>query len=107
MLRAIYSAHASCAPVRAELQKRLQIGRRLMTEIFTLAQERGEIRRDMTAAQLARLTQLLLVGVTMAWALHPDASLRGTAQDVWDLLSPNLRPDEKPVKTKSRRSVRP
>ncbi len=106
MLRAIYSAHASCAPVRAELQKRLQIARRLMTEIFTLAQERGEIRRDLPAAELARHTQRLLLGVTMAWALDPDGSLPGTAQDVWDLLSPNLQTNPKGLKTKSRRKVR-
>ena len=106
MLRAIYSAHASCAPVRAELQKRLQTGRRLMAEIFTLAQKRGEIRRDLPPAQLARLTQLLLLGVTMAWALDPDGSLPGTAQDVWDLLSPNLQGHQKGRKIKPRRRLR-
>ncbi|MBZ5503460.1 MAG: TetR/AcrR family transcriptional regulator [Acidobacteriia bacterium] len=106
MLRAIYSAHASCAPVRAELHKRLQTARRLMTEIFTLAQKRGEIRRDLPAAELARLTQLLLLGITMAWALDPEGSLPGTAQDVWDMLSPNLQTREKGRKTKSRRRMR-
>ena len=106
MLRAIYSAHASCAPVRAELHKRLQTARRLMTEIFTLAQKRGEIRRDLPAAELARLTQLLLLGITMAWALDPEGSLPGTAQDVWDMLSPNLQTREKGRKTQSRRRMR-
>src|ERR1700728_4026793 len=47
LLRAIYSAHASCAPVRAELHKRLLVGRRLIAEIFALAQDRGEVRRDL------------------------------------------------------------
>src|ERR1022692_863143 len=46
LLRAIYAAHASCAPVRAELHKRLQNGRKLLAEIFAIAQERGEVRRD-------------------------------------------------------------
>lgn len=106
MLRAIYSAHASCAPVRAELQKRLQTARRLITEIFALAQKRGEIRRDLPPAQLARLTQLLLLGVTMAWALDPEGSLPGTAQDIWDLLSPNLQGHAKGRKIKSGRRLR-
>jgi hypothetical protein len=66
-----------------------------MTEIFTLAQERGEVRRDIPAAELARLIQTVLLGVTLAWAMNPDCSLRGTAVDVWALLSPNLRGDEK------------
>ena len=39
LLRAIYAAHASCAPVRAELHKRLSIARRLLAEIFRLGTE--------------------------------------------------------------------
>ena len=44
VLRAIYAAHASCAPVRAELQKRMRISRKMLAEIISLAQKRGEIR---------------------------------------------------------------
>ena len=90
LLRAIYAAHASCAPVRAELQKRLSIGRRLLTEIFRLGQKSGEIRRDHSAAELARLTQMLLFGLTLAWALPPDSSLHETAEDAWNLFFSNL-----------------
>jgi AcrR family transcriptional regulator len=106
LLRAIYAAHASCAPVRAELHKRLQTGRRLMAEIFTIAQQRGEVRRDISAAELARLTQIVLLGITLAWALHPDSSLRGTAQEAWDLFLPNLLADAKRKSVKNRRSAR-
>jgi len=104
LLRAIYSAHASCPPVRAELHKRLIVGRRLIAEIFTLAQERGEIRRDLSAVELARLTQLILFGVTLAWAMKPDSSLRATEGQVWDLFVPNLLPDGKSKTAKSQRS---
>ncbi len=90
LLRAIYAAHASCAPVRAELQKRLTIARRLLTEILRLGQKSGEIRRDRSAAELARLTQTLLFGLTLAWALHPDASLHETAEGAWSLFFCNL-----------------
>ena len=106
LLRAIYAAHASCAPVRAELQKRIQLGRRLLAEIFAIAQQRGEVRRDRSPAELARLTQIVLFGITLAWALNPDSSLRGTAEDVWELMIPNLRADEKRKRTKNRRSAR-
>ena len=106
LLRAIYAAHASCAPVRAELHKRLQIGRRLLAEIFTIAQQRGEVRRDKSAAELARLVQVVLLGITLAWALHPDSSLRGTAQEAWDLFLPSLLADTKRKSVKNRRSAR-
>lgn len=107
LLRAIYAAHASCAPVRAELQKRLKIGRQLLVQIFQLAQERGEVRRDIAASELARLTQLILLGVAIAWALSPDSSLRGTAEDVWALLSPNLLADKKRKSAVARRTRTP
>jgi AcrR family transcriptional regulator len=105
LLRAIYAAHASCEPVRAELQKRLHIGRRLMAEIFTLGQERGEIRRDLPAGELARLTQLVLLGITVAWAMNPEASLRATATGVWELLCSNLSADKKRKGAPHRKTV--
>jgi AcrR family transcriptional regulator len=106
LLRAIYAAHASCAPVRAELHKRLQIGRRLLAEIFSIAQERGEVRGDIAPAEMARLVQIVLLGVTLAWALHPDSSLRGTAQQAWDLFLPRLLADGKRKGAKHRRGLR-
>lgn len=106
LLRAIYAAHASCAPVRAELHKRLQIGRRLLAEIFSIAQERGEVRRDVSPAEMARLVQIVLLGVTLAWALHPDSTLRPTAQQAWDLFLPSLLADEKRKGLKHRRGAR-
>ncbi|MFY9690103.1 MAG: TetR/AcrR family transcriptional regulator [Candidatus Acidiferrales bacterium] len=104
LLRTIYAAHASCPPVRAELHKRLILGRRLIAEIFALGQERGEIRRDLAPAELARFTQLILFGVTLAWAMNPDSSLRVTEGQLWDLFAPNLLADENSRVTKSPRS---
>jgi len=106
LLRAIYAAHASCVPVRAELHKRLQTGRRLLAEIFAIAQQRGEVRRDIPATELARLTQVVLLGITLAWALHPDSSLGGTSQEAWDLFLPGLIADTKRKSAKNRRSPR-
>lgn len=90
LLRAIFAAHASCAPVRAEFGKRLETARGLMQRIFVLAQESGEIRRDLSAAELARLVQIVFLGVAVAWSLDPDSSLRRTSEGVWNLIVPNL-----------------
>jgi AcrR family transcriptional regulator len=90
LLRAIFAAHASCTSVREALVKRSQIGRRLLAEIYLLAQERGEIRRDIPAADLARLTQITFMGATISWSLIPDSSLRKTCESIWDLIRPNL-----------------
>src|ERR1700751_1800201 len=57
VLLAIYAAHASCAPVRAELQKRMRVSRKMLAEIISLAQKRGEIRSEAAPVELARLIQ--------------------------------------------------
>jgi AcrR family transcriptional regulator len=90
LLRSIFAAHLSCAPVREELQSRLQRGRRLLSEILAIGQERGEIRRDYSPADLARLTQLTLMGITIAWSLNPDSVLRKSAEEVWELFFPSI-----------------
>lgn len=91
LLRAIFAAHASCAPVRAELHKRTQISRRMLAEMFRIGQERGEIRRDLSANDLARTMQTTFMGLTMSWALNPELSLRKNASELWQLLRPNLQ----------------
>jgi AcrR family transcriptional regulator len=106
LLRAIYAAHASCEPVRAELIRRLHTGRRLLTEIYELAQERGEIETERSPAELARLTQIVFLGVILAWAMNPDSSLRKTAEQVWELFSAGLRSTESPP-AREVRSARP
>jgi AcrR family transcriptional regulator len=102
LLRAIYAAHASCAPVRAELKKRMERGRLLLTEIFELAQKRGEVRRDLSASELARLMQLVFQGVTLSWSMNPGAPLRKTAEDVWELFCPRISAGQGRVNTKPR-----
>jgi AcrR family transcriptional regulator len=91
LLRAIYAAHASCAPVRAELLKRVRRGRQIIAHIFALAQARGEVRRDIPATELARLTQVVFMGLTLSWAMNPEGSIRKTSEEVWDLFSSDFR----------------
>jgi AcrR family transcriptional regulator len=107
LLRAIYAAHASCPEVRAELQKRMHRGRQLMTRMFQLAQQRGEIGREVSAAELARLTQLVFMGVTLSWAMNPDSSLQKTTEAVWSLVSPNfsVRKIKRNGKTRPRAAI--
>ena len=101
LLRAIYAAHASCTSVRDELIKRSQIGRRVLSEIFLLAQQRGEVRRDISAMDMARMTQRIFMGITLSWAIKPESSLSKTSEEIWDLIRPSL------VNPKTRSSQKP
>jgi len=105
LLRASFAAHASGASVREELIKRMHLGRRILAQIFLLAQQRGEIRRDIPAAELARATQRIFMGVTMSWAIKPESTLRKTSEEIWDLIQPSLVPAE--VRTVRKRPRRP
>ncbi len=105
LLRAIFAAHASCTSVRVELVKRCNLGRRVLAQIFLLAQERGEIRRDIPASDLARMTQRIFMGVTMSWAIKPDSSLRKTSEEIWDLIHTSLlAPETRTMRERPRRS---
>jgi AcrR family transcriptional regulator len=86
LLRAVFAANLTSAPVLRELQKRIERGRRLLTEIVILGQKNGDIRRDLSAPEMARLFRLIFMGVTFAWSVDPDSSLRKTAEQVWDLM---------------------
>jgi AcrR family transcriptional regulator len=105
LLRAIFAAHASCTSVREELVKRSRIGSRILAQIFLLAQQRGEIRRDVPASDLARMTQRMFMGVTMSWAIKPESTLRKTSEEIWDLIKSSLLPAEtRPTRKRPRRA---
>ena len=104
VLRAIYAAHASCAPVRAELQKRMRTSRKMLAEIISLAQKRGEIRSDASSIDLARVIQTVVIGFTMAWALTPETHFQATASKTWNLIAPSLRADAIRSGTKRKRN---
>ena len=91
LLRSIFAANLSNAPIRSELQRRMQRARHLMAELFVLAQDRGEVRRDRSARNMARMTHIIFMGVTIAWAVNPDSSLQKSAEEVWDSILPSLR----------------
>ena len=87
LLRSIFAAHLSSASLRGDLQARLHRARALMAEMFAIGQECGEIPRDRSAADLARLTHIVFFGSTIAWAVNPDGSLPKTTEEIWNLIS--------------------
>jgi AcrR family transcriptional regulator len=105
LIRAIYSAHASCESVRAQLQDRVALCRRVLAEIVKIGQERGELRRDIPAVELGRSSQMTFMGVTMGWAIYPSATLRKVLEETWEILEPGLRaPDRSSADGRRRKS---
>jgi hypothetical protein len=71
----------------------MHTSRRILAEIISMAQKRGEMRRDIAPIELARLVQTVVMGFTMAWALNPQTQFQAMAKKTWDLIRPSLQAD--------------
>jgi AcrR family transcriptional regulator len=72
-------------PVASIVQKKLAEGRSALAEVMAIGQRRGEIRRDWSPADLARLFQQSVFGSMLMWALHPSLDLKRSMETSFDL----------------------
>ncbi len=92
IIRTLLQAYLSTTPVRAamlDLQKRVHA---LHTEIVQLGQERGEIRRDLPAAEIAHVFRQTIFGTLLFWSLHGDATLYPRMESALNVLWSGLAP---------------
>src|SRR6202795_3452595 len=92
IIRTLLQAYLSTTPVREamqDLQKRVHA---LHTEIVLLGQERGEIRRDLPAAEMAHVFRQTIFGTLLFWSLHGDASLHARIESAFNVLWSGLAP---------------
>jgi AcrR family transcriptional regulator len=92
IIRALLQAYLSTTPVREamlDLQKRVHA---LHTEIVLLGQERGEIRRDLPAAEIAHVFRQTIFGTLLFWSLHGDATLHARIDSAFNVLWSGLAP---------------
>jgi len=92
IIRALLLAYLSSTPVREamlDLQKRVHA---LHTEIVKLGQERGEIRKDLPAAEIAHVFRQTIFGTLLMWSLHGDASLHARIESAFNVLWSGLAP---------------
>jgi AcrR family transcriptional regulator len=62
-------------PVVSVAETTIARGRQILRETIALGQQRGEIRRDWPATDLAGLFQQAYFGVLYLWVLHPNLNL--------------------------------
>lgn len=95
IIRALLQAYLSTTPVRqamVDLQKRLHA---LHTQMIQLGQERGEIRSDLPASDLAQVFRQTIFGTLLVWSLYEDASLHARMNAAFDVLWDGLAPRER------------
>jgi AcrR family transcriptional regulator len=94
IIRALLQAYLSTTPVREamlDLQKRVHA---LHTEIVRMGQERGEIRTDLPAADIAHVFRQTIFGTLLFWSLHGDATLHPRMESAFNVLWSGLAPCE-------------
>ncbi len=75
LARSILLTLLSSETVRTHGCARLKQAQVIYTQILTLGQKRGEVRRDVAAADLARFFKESHFGALFLWALEPSSSL--------------------------------
>jgi AcrR family transcriptional regulator len=92
IIRALLQAYLSTTPVRAammDLQRRVHT---LHTQMIQLGQERGEIRDDLPAAEIAYVFRQTIFGTLLIWSLYGDATLHSRIETAFNLLWTGLAP---------------
>jgi len=92
IIRTLLQAYLSTTPVREamrDLQKRVHA---LHTEIVRLGQERGEIRTDLPAAEIANVFRQTVFGTLLMCSLHDDAKLHPRMESAFNVLWSGLAP---------------
>jgi AcrR family transcriptional regulator len=92
VVRALLQGYLSTTPVRAammDLQRRVQA---LHTEMIQIGQNRGEIRGDMPASEIAQVFRQTIFGTLLMWSLSGDATLNDRMESAFDLLWTGLAP---------------
>jgi len=92
IIRALLQAHLSTTPVREamiDLQNRVHA---LHTQMIQVGQDRGEIRSDLPAADIAYVFRQTIFGTLLIWSLYGDASLHSRIETAFNVLWSGLTP---------------
>jgi AcrR family transcriptional regulator len=92
IVRAILQAYLSSTPVREamlDLQKRVLA---LHSEMIQLGQQRGEIRDDLPALEIAQVFRQSVFGTLLIWTLYGDGSLLPRMESNFEVLWNGLAP---------------
>lgn len=88
IVRALLQANLTSVPVRGEMLRIHDQNRRLISLLIRHGQERGEIRTDLPAEEIAQVWRQMVFGTLMFWSLVGDetlvARIETALQMLWD-----------------------
>ncbi len=92
IIRALLQGYLSTTPVREammDVQKRMHA---LLSQMIQLGQDRGEIRNDLPAAEIAHVFRQTIFGTLLIWSLYGDATLHSRIETAFNLLWSGMAP---------------
>jgi AcrR family transcriptional regulator len=92
VVRALLQAHLSSEVVRKEMVRLQGEHLRLIGGLLRHGQERGEVRRDLPAEEIAQILRQTIFGTLLFWSLIGDASLTERVGHALDLLWGGIAP---------------
>ena len=96
IVRTILQAHLSSLPVREAMARNHARAQALLTELIQLGQERGEIRKDLSAVDLAYVFRQTVFGTLLLWSLFGDSTLPERIDTAFRVLWTGLAPRDSP-----------
>ena len=92
MIRALLLGYLSSNPVREAMINKQSRAHALHKQMVEIGQERGEIRKDLPAAEIAHVFRQTILGTLLIWSVTGDASLQdridSALQLIWNGLAP-------------------
>jgi AcrR family transcriptional regulator len=92
IVRAMLLANLSSTPVREGMRINQARGHQLLTEFVEIGQERGEVRNDLPASDVAHVFRQTVFGTLLVWSLYGDDSLATRIRTALDVLWQGLSP---------------
>jgi AcrR family transcriptional regulator len=92
IVRSILQAHLSSLPVREAMARNHARAQALLTQLIQLVQERGEIRNDLSAMDLAYVFRQTVFGTLLLWSLFGDSTLPERLDTAFNVLWTGLTP---------------
>lgn len=106
IVRALLQANLSSVPVRGEMVRIHDRNRALLGRLIRHGQERGEIRTDLPAEEIAQVWRQTIFGTLMFWSLVGDASLVPRIEMAVRLLWEGIGKQSQPVSARKTGTVK-
>jgi AcrR family transcriptional regulator len=92
IVRTILQAHLSSLPVREAMARNHTRAQALLTQLIQLGQDRGEVRKDLSASELAYVFRQTVFGTLLLWSIFGDSTLPERIDTAFNVLWTGLAP---------------